>query len=73
MIPLLHTQIQDPYRRWDAAYVLGALSPSERLEYEDHLAYCSSCRTAIVELAGLPGLLARMPLGALGSDRWTGS
>lgn len=73
MIPLPHKQIQDPYRRWDAAYVLGALPPSERLEYEDHLTYCSTCRTSVVELAGLPGLLARVPPEALDSDRSTGS
>ena len=27
----------DRYSEWDAAYVLGALSPDERAEYEQHL------------------------------------
>lgn len=61
MIPLPQTHIRDPYRRWDAAYVLGALSPEERLEYEDHVAYCLSCPAGVVELSGLPGLLAQIP------------
>lgn len=49
----------------DGAYVLGALSPSERLEFERHLAGCPSCRAAVGELAGLPGLLAQVPLAHL--------
>ena len=28
----------DPYREWDAAYVLGALAPAERRDFEAHLA-----------------------------------
>ncbi|MFN8194360.1 MAG: zf-HC2 domain-containing protein [Nocardioidaceae bacterium] len=44
----------------DAAYVLGALSPVERQRFERHLADCESCSTAVRELAGLPGLLARV-------------
>ncbi|MFD6446895.1 zf-HC2 domain-containing protein [Promicromonospora sp. NPDC060204] len=47
----------DPYAEWDAAYVLGALSPSDRRAYERHLAECAACRAAVAELAGLPGLL----------------
>jgi hypothetical protein len=46
----------------DAAYVLGALSPAERLEYERHLSTCASCRRAVAQLAGMPGLLARVPV-----------
>ena len=41
----------------DAAYVLGALSPAERLEFERHLAACDECSRSIRSLAGLPGLL----------------
>ncbi|MFI2366319.1 anti-sigma factor family protein [Promicromonospora sp. NPDC019610] len=47
----------DRYAEWDAAYVLGALSPSDRRVYERHLAECAACRAAVAELAGLPGLL----------------
>lgn len=48
------------YADWDAAYVLGSLSRSDRADYEAHLAHCGKCRTAIGELAPLPGLLARV-------------
>jgi hypothetical protein len=51
----------DPYREWDAAYVLGALAPAERRDFEAHLAGCAECRTAVGELAGVPGLLAMVP------------
>ncbi len=44
----------------DAAYVLGALSPVERLEFEKHLASCPDCTRAVRELAGIPGLLGRV-------------
>ena len=44
----------------DGCYVLGALSPAERLEFEEHLAGCEECAQAVRELAGLPGLLARV-------------
>lgn len=44
----------------DGAYVLGALAPSERLEFEKHLATCDECTRSVQELAGLPGLLGRV-------------
>jgi anti-sigma factor RsiW len=44
----------------DGAYVLGALSPAERGEYERHLATCTECRGSVATLAVLPGLLARL-------------
>ncbi|MFD1325161.1 anti-sigma factor family protein [Micromonospora sonneratiae] len=44
----------------DAAYLLGALPPAERAEYERHLAACPPCRTAMAEIAPLPGLLSRL-------------
>jgi hypothetical protein len=50
----------DEYRRWDAAYVLGALSPAERREFEEHLATCPTCQSEVAEVAGIPGLLAQM-------------
>jgi hypothetical protein len=46
----------------DGAYVLGALSPDERLAFERHLADCEACARSVRELAGLPGLLARTPV-----------
>jgi hypothetical protein len=48
------------YTHLDGAYVLGALSPAERLEFEHHLAGCQRCARAVRELAGLPGLLSRV-------------
>jgi len=42
----------------DGAYVLGALSPGERQEFERHLLGCEECSRSVRELAGLPGLLA---------------
>lgn len=51
----------DPYTEWDAAYVLGALAPDERNEFEQHLAGCDRCHAAVGELAGMPGLLAQVP------------
>ena len=54
------TAPMDRYGSWDAAYVLGALSPAERREFEEHVAGCPSCQAAVSELAGLPGLLAQV-------------
>jgi hypothetical protein len=44
----------------DGAYVLGALSPAERREFELHLNDCPQCARSVRELAGLPGLLNRL-------------
>lgn len=66
------TDSRDPYREWDAAYVLGALSPDERREYERHLSDCPRCTAAVAELAGLPGILSRLSAadaGAAGDAR----
>lgn len=49
-----------PFAHDDAAYVLGALSPVERLDFERHLRGCDDCTRAVRELAGLPGLLRRV-------------
>ncbi len=54
-----------PLAHSDAAYVLGALSPTERLEFERHLPTCAACRRSIAQLAGMPGLLARVPVEAV--------
>ena len=44
----------------DASYVLGALSPAERSDYQRHLAGCEECATSVRMLAGMPGLLGRV-------------
>lgn len=49
----------------DGAYVLGALSPTERLAFEKHLADCEECTRAVRELAGLPGLLGRVDVSVV--------
>ena len=56
MTPPLHAH----FAEWDAAYVLGALSPAERRDFEDHLDECERCRSAVSELSALPGLLGRI-------------
>jgi hypothetical protein len=48
------------YAELDGSYVLGGLSPAERQDYERHLATCEDCARSVRELAGLPGLLARV-------------
>ena len=47
----------DRYATWDAAYVLGSLSSTERREYEAHLEICDRCRAAVADLSGMPALL----------------
>ncbi len=50
-------------KRWrfeSGVYVLGALSPTERRAYEEHLSRCHQCRDDLASVAGLPGLLARL-------------
>ncbi len=42
------------------AYVLGALTPTERSGYGRHLTSCDQCRDEVTELAGLPGMLGRL-------------
>lgn len=44
----------------DGSYVLGALAPSERLEFERHMTQCDDCSRSVRELAGLPGLLSQV-------------
>ncbi|MFF0456129.1 anti-sigma factor family protein [Nocardia africana] len=55
------TASHDDYATWDAPYVLGALDPDQRLEYETHLSECAECRLAVADLSGLPGLLGHVP------------
>nr|WP_156624464.1 zf-HC2 domain-containing protein [Mycobacterium sp. 852002-30065_SCH5024008] len=48
------------YAMWDAAYVLGSLSPVERREFEAHLADCLLCRNAVGELNVIPALWSQL-------------
>jgi carotenoid cleavage dioxygenase-like enzyme len=48
------------YAMWDAAYVLNALSDSDRREYEAHLEGCVECRIAVTELAAVSPLLSAL-------------
>ncbi|HYX98038.1 MAG TPA: zf-HC2 domain-containing protein [Mycobacterium sp.] len=59
------------YATWDAAYVLGSLSPADRREYETHLSVCPLCNHAVSELSGMPALLSKLDGGtvaAIGAD-----
>jgi Putative zinc-finger len=42
------------------AYLLGALDPADRSEFEDHITDCPVCKAELLRLAPLPGLLQRM-------------
>ena len=48
------------FEHLDGSYVLGALAPGERQEFEHHMAGCAQGARAVQELAGMPGLLARV-------------
>src|SRR6516165_9407683 len=48
------------YAMWDAAYVLGSLSASDRREFEGHMAGCPACRQAVADLSGVPALLSQL-------------
>ena len=48
------------FAEWDGAYVLGSLSPADRLQFEQHLSGCADCARGVRELAGMPGLLGRV-------------
>ena len=52
----------------DASYVLGTLSPSQRLVFEQHLATCTDCQASVARMAGLPGLLALTSAADLEQD-----
>lgn len=51
----------DQFSTYDAAYLIGALSPEDRQAYEEHLPGCSECSKAVRQIAGIPGLLACLP------------
>lgn len=54
------TNDDDP-RDWDAAYLLGALSPADRQRYEAWLRENPGERAELAELAGLPAILRSVP------------
>lgn len=56
----LATGHNHPYGMWDAAYVLGSLSATDRREYEEHMSRCLACRQAVAELSGVPALLSQL-------------
>lgn len=58
----------DEFGPYDAAYVLGALSPADRREFEDHLKVCAACAASVSELAGLPGLMSRVSIDQLTAE-----
>jgi hypothetical protein len=56
-LPGLEPVDGDHYATWDAAYVLGSLSSTERREFEAHLETCDRCRAAVTDISGMPALL----------------
>ena len=50
----------DEFALYDAAYVMGALSPADRQQFEEHLLGCPACAGSVSELAGLPGLMSKV-------------
>ena len=51
------------------SYLTGGLGPTARAEIDDHLRHREACRAELVELAALPGLLARLGPRQLGSQQ----
>jgi hypothetical protein len=43
-------------------YLLGAVEFDEWTDIDDHLQRCEVCQTEVVRLAGLPGLMGKIPL-----------
>jgi predicted anti-sigma-YlaC factor YlaD len=59
---LIRTWACGQLRRELGVYLLGAISPADRSALKSHLASCADCRDQLADLAGLPGLLRRVPL-----------
>lgn len=47
--------IDDRYRDWETAYLLGVLEPAARRDYERHVSGCDECDAALRDLARLSG------------------
>ncbi|MEO8519089.1 MAG: zf-HC2 domain-containing protein [Dermatophilaceae bacterium] len=58
----------DEFALYDAAYVLGALSPADRRQFEEHLLGCPACAASVAELAGLPGLMSKVSQEQLSAE-----
>lgn len=56
----MNRQDHEHLAQWDAAYVLGALTPADRRVYEEHKERCRTCRDSVDELSSMPGLLAQI-------------
>ncbi len=67
-VPGPREQDGDKYAHWDAAYVLGSLSETDRREFEAHLDECRTCWDAVSELAGMPALLSLLDLGDIADE-----
>mgnify|MGYP000022205343 CR=1 FL=1 len=67
-VPGPREQDGDKYAHWDAAYVLGSLSETDRREFEAHLDECRTCWDAVTELAGMPALLSLLDLDERGVE-----
>lgn len=52
--------VHEQFAQWDAAYVLGALSATDRRAFEEHLETCERCVRAIAEIGPTLGLLSRV-------------
>ncbi|MCL2544104.1 MAG: zf-HC2 domain-containing protein [Nocardioidaceae bacterium] len=55
----------DAYEHLDGAYVLGALDPDERADFEQHLTTCADCRAAVDEARSTLPLLVGSDESAL--------
>jgi hypothetical protein len=53
--------MSDKFSMYDAAYLLGSLTPQDRADFEAHLSECRDCSRSVNQLAGMPGLLANVP------------
>jgi Putative zinc-finger len=56
------TELSDPFRYDDAAYVLGGLDESDRAAFEAHLETCADCRARVAEARAGHQLLAGLAL-----------
>ena len=62
------------FAEWDAAYVIGALSPADRREFEAHLDSCERCMRAVAEASKVLATARRARAAeAAGTSSWTDS